>query len=117
MTVNSAKAASLIRLALEGGPLIQTRGIVSATVLWDTLKALYEPQGFSQEFLIYKKLFSTTLANSKNSIEVYLARIRRLTDDLKVKKLAIPEKVIAAYTLNNLTPDYEHIVAIISQTF
>src|SRR5690348_10786588 len=50
-------------------------------------------------------------------MEAYLARIRRLTDDLKVKKLAIPEKVIAAYTLNNLTPDYEHTVAIISQSF
>ena len=47
MTTTSTKAASIIRLALEDGPLIQTRGIDSATVLWDTLKALYEPQGFS----------------------------------------------------------------------
>ena len=29
----------------------------------------------------------------------------------------IPNKVIMAYTLNNLTPEYENTVAIISQSF
>jgi hypothetical protein len=38
-----------------------------------------------------------------------------LTDDLSARNLAIPNKVIAAWTLNNLTSDYENTVAMISQ--
>src|SRR3981189_1011915 len=116
-TQRSYKAAALIRLSLEDGPLIQTRGITDAMALWDRLKALYEPKGFSSEFLTCKELFSTTLAKCGNSMEGYLTKVKRLTDDLAARNLAIPNKVIAAYTLNNLTPEYEHTVAIISQTF
>jgi hypothetical protein len=38
-----------------------------------------------------------------------------LTDDLSTRNLIIPNKVIAVWTLNNLTSDYENIVAMISQ--
>ena len=50
-------------------------------------------------------------------MEGYLTKVKRLTDDLAARRLTIPNKVIAAYTLNNLTPEYEHIVAIISQSY
>ena len=50
-------------------------------------------------------------------MEGYLTKVKRLTDDLAARHLAIPNKVIAAYTLNNLTPEYEHTVAIISQSY
>src|SRR3981189_2860393 len=116
-TQRSYKAAALIRLSLEDGPLIQTRGINDSMALWDRLKALYEPKGFSSEFLTCKELFSTTLAKCGNSMEGYLTKVKGLTDDLAARHLAIPNKVIAAYTLNNLTPEYEHTVAIISQSY
>ena len=112
----SLKAAALIRLTLEDSPLIQTQYIEDAKALWDQLKTLYEPKGFNSEFLICRELFSTTLAKCGNSIESYLTKIRRYTDQLSAKGLPIPPKVIAAYTLSNLTPDYESTVAIISQT-
>jgi hypothetical protein len=115
--VQSYQAASLIRLLLEDGPLLQTRGTQDALELWDRLKALYEPRGFSSEFLLSRELFSTTLERCKGSIEDYLTRIRRLTDELAAKKLAIPNKVIAAYTLSNLGPEWENTVAIISQSY
>jgi gag-polypeptide of LTR copia-type/Zinc knuckle len=111
------RAAAIIRLSLEDGPLIQTRGISDALDLWNRLKALYEPTGFSSEFLTCKELFSTTLAKCGNSVEAYLTKVKRLTDDLAARNLAIPNKVIAAYTLNNLTSDYENTVAIISQSY
>lgn len=113
----SYRAAAIIRLSLEDGPLIQTRGINDALTLWERLKALYEPKGFSSEFLISKELFNTTLAKSGNSMESYLTTVKRLTDDLATRNLAIPNKVIAAYTLNNLTAEYENTVAVISQTY
>jgi hypothetical protein len=116
-TERSYRAAAIIRLSLEDGPLIQTRGINDALTLWERLKALYEPKGFSSEFLLSKELFNTTLAKSGHSMESYLTTVKRLTDDLAAKNLAIPNKVIAAYTLNNLTAEYENAVAVISQSY
>lgn len=110
------KAIAYIRLSLADGPLLQTRNISDPCQLWAKLKALYEPKGFSSEFLICKELFETTLSRFNNSIEDYLNQIKRLTDDLSARDLAIPNKVVAAWTLNNLTSDYENTVAMISQS-
>ena len=112
----SPRAAALIRLALEDGPLIQVKGLKDAISIWDRLKTLYEPKGFSSEFLICKELFATTLARCGNSIEKYLTRLKRLSDDLASRNLTIPTKVIVAYALNNLSADYEHTVAIMTQS-
>jgi hypothetical protein len=111
----SIKASALIRLALDDGPLIQVKGLNDAITIWDRLKNLYEPKGFSSEFLLCKELFSTSLSRCGNSIESYLTRIKRLSDELASRDLGIPNKVIVAYALNNLTRDYEHTVAIITQ--
>ena len=110
----SQKAAALIKLAVEDGPLIQIKGLKDAISIWDRLKELYEPRGFSSEFLLCKELFSTTLSGCGNSIEAYLTRIKRLSDELSSRNLAIPSKVIVTYALNNLIREYEHIVAIIT---
>jgi len=114
---NALKALALIRLNLADGPLLQSRNEVDPTSLFNKLKALYKPKGFSSEFLICRKLFETTLLKSNNSVEICLNRIKRLYDDLTVEELVIPVKVIAAWTLNNLTPEYENIVTIITQSF
>ena len=111
------RALAYIRLALSDGPLLQTRNIIDPCILWNTLKTLYEPKGFSSEFLLCKQLFETTLAKTGNSIENYINRIKRLTDDLSARNIEIPTKVIAAWTLNNLTPEFESTVAMISQQF
>ena len=110
----SFKAAAIIRLYLEDGPLVQVKKIESSIEVWDRLKALYKPKGFSSEFLVYRELFNISLANLGYSIESYLTRIKRLTDELATRGLTIPNKVIAAYALNNLTPKYENTIAIIS---
>jgi hypothetical protein len=111
----SIKTTALIRLTLEDSPLVQTQYIEDCNTLWQQLQALYEPKGFNSEFLIYRELFNTTLVKCNNSIEAYLTKIRRYSDQLQAKGLPIPAKVVAAYTLSNLTPEYESTVAIISQ--
>ena len=114
----SIKAAAVIRLNLGDGPLVQTKNIDedNAEELYKRLNALYEPKGFSSEFLIAKELFSTTL-RGENSLESYLTKIRSLTDDLATRDKAIPIEIIAAYTLNNLTSEYDFIIAAINQSF
>ena len=100
----SLKAAALIRLIIEDGPLIQTRYIEDASALWNQLQVLYATKGFVSDFLLIKDLFNTTLANCNGAIEAYLTKIKRLTDELHARGLTIPDKVIAAYTLNKLGP-------------
>jgi gag-polypeptide of LTR copia-type len=109
-----AKALAYIRLSLADGPLLQIRNIRDPLQAWNALKALYEPKGFSSEFLLCRELFQTTLKSYK-SIESYLNKIKQLHDDLIARNLAIPNKVIAAWVLNGLTSDYNSIVAIITQ--
>ena len=41
----------------------------------------------------------------------------KLTDDLKVRSIIIPDKIILTWTLNHLTSDYEYTMTIINQTF
>jgi hypothetical protein len=110
----SLKALALIRLNLADGLLLQTRNENTAFLLYNKLKRLYKPKGFIAEFLICRELFDTTLAKA-NNIEAYLNKIKRLNDDLTARDLKIPDQVIMAWTFNNLTPEFENIVAIITQ--
>ena len=49
-------------------------------------------------------------------MEAYLNKAKRLQDELYAKNLPLPSKILAVLLLNNLTPEYDPIVAIISQT-
>ena len=113
--LQASKALAYIRLALADGPLLQTRYITNPYILWNSLKNLYQSKGFNSEFLICKELFNTTLTKSKN-LEDYITTVKRLNDDLKARNMNLPDKFIAAWTLNNLTSNYENIVTIITQT-
>src|SRR6201996_6938833 len=81
---DSEKATAIIRLNLGDSPLIQTANIEDndAEALYNRLETLYSPKGFSTEFILAKELFETTLSGCGNSIESYLARIKRYTDEL-----------------------------------
>jgi hypothetical protein len=50
-------------------------------------------------------------------MEEYLTKIKRLTDQLASRNLAIPTGIIAAYTLSKLSNEYQSIVAVITQTY
>ena len=111
------KALALIRLTIEDGPLLQIRNLATPHDAWEGLKKLYSPKGFSSEFLIFKEFFDTILANSGNSVEVYINTITRLTDDLNARDLKLPDKLIMAWVLNYLTPEYEGFVSNITQSY
>ena len=111
----SQKATAYIKLALADGPLLQTRHITDPCKLWNTLQGLYEPKGFSSEFLIVKELINTTLVSSKGNLELYLQNIKRLVNSLEARNIKLPNSFIVALLLNNLSSDYKYIVTIITQ--
>ena len=80
------------------------------------MKELYGLKGSSSEFLLYKELFATTVAKYDKSIEKYLMRLTRLTDDLQTREITLPDKIIVAWALNYSTSEYEHTVAIIANS-
>ncbi len=84
--------------------------------VWKALENLYSPKGFSSEFLLCKELFDTTLEKSNNKMEIYLNQVKRLHDQLTAKNVIIPEKVIFARVLNNLSPNYETLITTITQS-
>jgi hypothetical protein len=112
----ATKATALIKLALEDGPLLQTRFIENPFILWNTLRNLYEAKGFSSEFIISKELINTTLNSCKGNLEQYINNFKRAVNSLESKKIILPNKFLIALLLNNLNKDYDYVVAIITQT-
>ena len=116
LLVKTNKASALIKLTLGDGPLLQSRYISDANILWNNLKKLYGQQGFSAEFISCKELINTTLKTSKNNMEVYIHNIKRLLNTLASSDLVLPPKFVVALVLNNLSLDYDYTVAMITQT-
>jgi hypothetical protein len=50
-------------------------------------------------------------------MESFLSKIKYLDDNLSLKGIQLPKQVVLAYVLNNLTPAYEGLVTIITQSF
>jgi hypothetical protein len=115
-TAQDEKALSMIFLALDDGPLLQFRQCTTAVTAWSSLKNLYSPKSFSSEFLICKELFETNLEGCNNSMEDFLNTIKRVMDELKAKKVQLPDQVVLAWDLNNLTAEYDGFTAIITQS-
>ena len=113
---NAYKAAALIKLALEDGPLLQTRYLDNPFLLWNSLKDLYEAKGFSSEFLLSKELINTTLNSYKGNLEEYINAFKRVINSLNSKGISLPTRFVVALLLNNLNKDYEYIVTIITQS-
>jgi hypothetical protein len=110
------KAKAYIMLACEKGPATQIQNCTSAKDCWDTLANLYSPKGFTAEFLLLKEFFEAHLQNF-SSMEDFLSKIKYLDDNLSSKGIQLPKQVVLAYVLNNLTPAFEGLVTIITQSF
>ena len=91
----SEEALATIRLLLENEPLIQIQHINNAKEAWDTLKNLYNSSGFNSEYLIIKEFFNLSIYNF-STIESYLAKIKELKEELSIRDIKIPEKIVIA---------------------
>jgi hypothetical protein len=115
-TASDNKAKTLITMSVEDGPLIQIKDCKSAYSQWQTLQKLYSPTGFNAEFLLLKELFESNLSGF-NSMEEFLNRIKYLTNSLVSKEINIPNQLIVAWVLNNLSPTYEGFVTSVTQSY
>lgn len=113
-TMRSKKALAEIQLLCEDGPLIQIKNADTAYKAWTTLKWLYNPTGFSSEFLLTKEFFNSTL-DRYSSIEEYLNKVKELDNELNSRNLKLPEPIVIAWVLYNLDESYEGFISHITQ--
>jgi hypothetical protein len=57
---------------------------------WEALKNLYNPSGFTTEYLLIKEFFDSNLSKF-SSIEEYLNKIKGLVDELNVRDIKLPK--------------------------
>ena len=113
--IKNNKAVALIKLLCDDGPLLYIRNIQGANEAWKKLEDLYNPKGFTTEFLILKEFFNTKL-DEYNSMENYLNKVKSLVDDLRSKDIILPTQVITAWVLNSLNEDYDGFIQNITQS-
>ena len=109
------KALAIIKLLCDDGPLLYIRNIEEANKAWYKLQELYDPHGFTSEYLTLKDFFETNL-NDSESMETYLNKVRSLNDELRSKEIILPHQVVTSWILHNLNEDYDTFVQNIIQT-
>jgi hypothetical protein len=62
-TIVIVQAVANIRLYCAKGPLLYIKDKDIAYKAWNTLEKLYNPRGFTTEFLTLKELFNTSLSD------------------------------------------------------
>ena len=110
------KAKSIILLNLADGPLVQIQHIEKPYDIWEALRNLYASKGFSNDFYLCKEFFNTTLEFCEDKMKDYINNLKRISDQLYTKNIKLPDKVIFAWALDNLTEEYNGFVTTITQT-
>ena len=108
------KALAIIQLFCAKGPLLYIKNCDTAYKAWKTLEDLYNPKGFTTEFLTLKELFDCKL-ESFNSMEEYLHQIKILLDDLSSRNIKMPYQIQTAWVLYNLGEEYKFFIQNIVQ--
>lgn len=108
-------ALNKILLAIGNGPMANIKSEKRAHKLWAFSKDMYNPVGFSRNYILMTEFFDCKLANY-SCMEVFLNKIRELSDELKQRNIVIPNEIIFGWVLNNLTPQYSITVSNITQS-
>ena len=110
------KIKSIILLNLVDEPLVQIQHIEKPYDIWEALRNLYASKRFSNDFYLCKKFFNTTLKFCEGKMKNYINNLKRISDQLYAKNIKLLDKIIFAWTLDNLTEKYDDIVTTITQT-
>lgn len=92
------------------GPFTLTRGHV-----WRKLQDIYNPKGFTTEFLTFRKIFDTSLEHF-DSVEEYLHKVTVLVDDLEGKEITLSPQLVMSWVLYHLGEEYDGFVTNIIQS-
>ena len=113
----SARAFLYILLACKNGLLSLIKHLKSAKEAWEYLRNIYAPNGFSSYYLLYRKLFATTLQDCNNSAAEFVQQIKSVSDDLRILGVTLPSSFVALWLLNYLNKSYNNFAAISTQSF
>ena len=108
------KALYSIQLLCADGPLLYIKDHTTASAAWARLKELYNPKGFTTEFLVCKEFFSTTLSDF-DSMEMFLNKVREIVDQLKSHDIELPSQLLMAYILHSIGDEYKGFISNIVQ--
>jgi hypothetical protein len=90
------------------------KDVNKAKEAWKKLEDLYNPKGFTTDFLIIKEFFNT-VPNNFETMELYLNKIKELVDNLKSKEIIIPDKITISWVLNALDNRYDGFISNVTQ--
>ena len=115
MAANEKKGRQLALSTINGS----VKGTVAIKLLkrytdpnecWTSLKTKYESDSTSRQVLFIDKFFSI---RKLNSMDEYLADMKEAADSLEELDVPLPEKILVAYILKNLPPEYDMVKQII----
>ncbi len=112
----SKKAQSDIVLHCKTKPAFHIEHDEFAFASQEKFKTLYKEKGFVLKFLLGKAFFNAKPKDFK-SVEKYLNEVKRLTGELKVLNLEIPQEIVISWILHNLSEEFEAFTASITQSF
>lgn len=104
------QASELIYTKCEEKPAEAIEDEEFATNRWVKLQTDYSDSGFVLRITRLQELWTTTMANSNNSIETYTANIRTRSKNLKRMGAPIDEWILVALLLNNLNSKFKKFV-------
>ena len=104
------QAAELIYSMCEEKPAEAIEDVDLAMSRWNKLEEDYTDSGFVSKFTKLEELWSTSLGNSGNSMETYIANIRTKSKDLKRMGAPIDEWILVTLLLNNLDSNFKDFV-------
>lgn len=110
------KALAIIQLFCAKGPLLYIKACSTAYKAWFTLEELYNPKGFTTEFLTLKEFFDCKLENFQ-TMEEYIHQIKTLLDDLSSKNIEVASQIKISWILYNLGEEWKFFTQNIIQAF
>ena len=98
-------ALSAINASVKGNVAIKLlKRYTEPHECWTSLKTCYESDSTSRQVLLIDKFFSI---RKLHSMDEYLADMKEAADSLEELDVPLPEKILVAYTLKNLPPEYD----------
>ena len=104
-------ALSVINGSIKGNVAIKLlKRYTDPNECWTSLKTRYKSDSTSRQVLLIDKFFSI---RKLNNMDEYLDDMKEAADSLEELDVLLPHKILVAYTLKNLPPEYDTVKHII----
>jgi hypothetical protein len=98
------KALAALKKTVSDGPLMHINNAKSLKEAWKILKNLYDKEGFSATFILFKRFFNITC--DSDNVNNYIDNARHIINELETKSIKIPEIFINSWILEKLDKSF-----------